>query len=352
MEKIISEIKDGKWFVSMECLFAGFDYALVNPEGEAQVVARGEDSAFLTKHLRAYGGNGEYEGYKLGRALNNISFSGKGLVAKPANPRSVILNSKSTAQFKTNDINSNLIIGEKHMSDTMLLEKQLAEVQGELSSAKAENQAIKAKIEEAKDKEFASTVEAFEASADESQATISELEESIKSTQARVAELEDSLTTSENELAEAVKKVDEMKKKEEMNMRKEKMADAGFNEEEIEESMAGFESLSEDAFDVIVAMMKKKVKKKEEEAIRKPMASEEDAEAAMPPALKEAIEKKKKEKEEKDAKASDEEEVTAEHFEGVESTEATLIDSEDVVDEIESTRASVADWFANNVLSK
>ena len=352
MEKIISEIKEGKWFVSMECLFAGFDYALINPEGEAQIVARGEQSAFLTKHLRAYGGNGEYEGYKLGRALNNISFSGKGLVAKPANPRSVILNSKSTAQFKTNDINSNLIIGEKHMSDTTLLEKQLAEVQAELSSAKAENQAIKAKIEEAKDKEFASTVEAFEAAAEESQATISELEESVKSTQARVAELEDSLLTSQNELSEAMKKMDEMKKKEAMTMRKKKMAEAGFDEEEIEESMAGFESLSEDAFDVIVAMMKKKMdKKKDEEAMKKPMASEEDAEAAMPPALKEAIEKKKKEKEEKDAKAS-EEEVTAEHFDGVESTEATLIDSEDLVDEMESTRASVADWFANNVLSK
>jgi len=353
MEKIISEIEEGKWFVSMECLFAGFDYALINPEGEAQIVARGEQSAFLTKHLRAYGGGGEYEGYKLGRALNNISFSGKGLVAKPANPRSVILNSKSTAQFKTNDINSNLIIGEKHMSDTTLLEKQLAEVQTQLSSAKAENQAIKAKIEEAKDKEFASTVESFEAAAEESKATISELEESVKSTQARVAELEDSLVTSQNELAEAMKKMDEMKKKEAMKMRKDKMADAGFDEEDIEESMAGFESLSEDAFDVIVAMMKKKMaKKKEEEAMmKKPKASDEDAEAAMPPALKEAIEKKKKEKEEKDAKAS-EEEVTAEHFDGVESTEATLIDSEDLVDEMESTRASVADWFANNVLSK
>ncbi len=349
MEKIISEIKEGKWFVSMECLFAGFDYALINPNGEAQIVARGDDSAFLTKHLRAYGGNGEYEGYKLGRALNNISFSGKGLVAKPANPRSVILNSKSTAQFKTHDINSNLIIGEKHMSDTTLLEKQLAEVQAELSSAKAENEAIRAKIEEAKDKEFASTVEAFEAAADESKATIDELNETVKSTQAKIAELEDSLATSQNELAEAMKEMDKMKKKEAMKKRMASLAEAGFDEEEIEETLASFDSLSDEAFETVVALMKKKQAMMK----KKPMASEEeDAEAAMPPALKEAIEKKKKEKEEKDAKASEEEEVTAEHFDGVESTEATLIDSDDPADEMETTRASVADWFANNVLSK
>ena len=124
MEKIIAEIKEGKWYVSMECLFAGFDYALIVEKGVAKVLPRVEASAFLTKHLRAYGGTGEYEGYKLGRALSNIAFSGKGLVSKPANPRSVIL-SKSAAQFNV-DNNSILSIGEFKMSD--VLTQQLAEV--------------------------------------------------------------------------------------------------------------------------------------------------------------------------------------------------------------------------------
>ena len=30
MSKIIAEIEEGKWYVSMECLFAGFDYALID----------------------------------------------------------------------------------------------------------------------------------------------------------------------------------------------------------------------------------------------------------------------------------------------------------------------------------
>tara|TARA_R100000742_G_C4275678_1_gene96310 strand:- start:292 stop:1797 length:1506 start_codon:yes stop_codon:yes gene_type:complete len=345
MKNIIAEMNEGKWYVSMECLFAGFDYALLNEEGDAKVLARGEDSAFLTKHLRAYGGSGQYEGYKVGRALKNISFSGKGLVSKPANPRSVILNNKSTAKFNFNESDSKFQIGDFKMSDTSLLEKQLEDVKAQLSQAKSENEAIKAQIEEAKDKEFASKVEVYESEANQSQATITELEDSIKSTQARVAELEDSLASSQSELAEAMKEMDEMKKKEKMEKRKASLAEAGLNEEEVEESIANFDALSEEAFDAIVAMMKKK---EDEKAMKdKPMA-EEDAEAAMPPALKEALEKKK----DKEAKADEvEEEVTAEDFEGVQTSEATLVES-DEYDEVEATRASVAAWFDNNRISK
>ena len=344
MEQIIAEIQEGKWFVSMECLFAGFDYALTAPDGTNKVLARDDNSSFLTKHLRAYGGAGEYQGYKLGRALANIAFSGKGLVSKPANPRSVILQTKSVANFDVDDKNSNLLIGDLNMSDINLLEKQLADVQSQLSEAKAENSAIKAKIEEAKDKEFAAKVEAFEASAEESKATIDEMQNKIDSTQALMAELQDKLNTSEAELAEAMKEMDKMKKKEAMMKRKASLAEAGFEEEEIEESLATFEDLGEDAFEAVVAMMKKKfMMKKEKEA------KADEAEAAMPPALKEAIEKKKKE--EKDAKAEEAEaDLNQEAFEDVESSEASLVEA-DADNPMEATRASVSSWLENNLLS-
>ena len=339
MGKIIAEIQEGKWYVSMECLFSGFDYALIDEKGVAKVLQRDEASAFLTKHLRAYGGSGEYEGYKLGRALSNISFSGKGLVSKPANPRSVILRDSSTANINV-DHNSKLSIGELQMSD--VLTEQLAEVKAQLEAAKAENEAIKAKIEEAKDKEFASKVEAFEAAADESKATIDELNETIKSTQARVAELEDSLQTSQTELAEAMKEMDDMKKKEKSMKRKASLAEAGLEEDEVEETLASFDALDDDAFEAIVAMMKKKAGKK--------YAKDDEAEAGMPPEVKEQMEKKKKEKEAK-ADEAEAEEVTPEVFEEVETSEATLVVSENE-DEIETARASVADWFSNHVLNK
>ena len=54
-----AEVEEGKWFVSMECLFAGFDYALIDPEGKSKLVQRNEASAFLTKHLRVYGVTGD-----------------------------------------------------------------------------------------------------------------------------------------------------------------------------------------------------------------------------------------------------------------------------------------------------
>jgi hypothetical protein len=329
MEKIISEIAEGKWYVSMECLFAGFDYALTNPNGEHKLLARDEQSAFLTKHLRAYGGSGEYDGYKLGRALKNISFSGKGLVSKPANPRSVIL--KSVA-FNLDD-NSNLNIGELNMSDN-LLEKQLAEVQTQLSEAKAENEAIKAQIEEAKDKEFASKIEAFEGTIQEKDASIAELEESIKSTQARVAELEDALAKSQEELTSAKEHMEEMKKKEKMQKRMAALVEAGFEQEDVEATLAAFDALDDQAFDTVVAMYGKKKEKAKKD---------DEAEAGMPPELKEAIEKKKKEKE---AKAEDEEaeaEVTPELLEDVETSEATLVEVSEE-NEVESARASVASW--------
>jgi uncharacterized coiled-coil DUF342 family protein len=325
MEKIISEIKEGKWFVSMECLFAGFDYALINEKGVAKILKRDEASAFLTKHLRAYGGTGEYEGYKLGRALSNISFSGKGLVSKPANPRSVILQGAS-AQFNLDD-NSELSIGELKMSD--VLTNQVAELKAQLDAAKAENEAIKAKIEEAKDKEFASKVQAFENSAEESKATIDQLNEVIKSTQARVAELEDALASSQTQLAEAMKSMDEMKKKEKMQKRMAALIEAGFDQEDVEATLAAFDALEDEAFDAVVAMYGKKKASKHENM--------------------ESPEKEKKE--EKMAKSEEAEaEISEEAFEGVESSEATLVVTED--NELEATRASVADWFSNHVLNK
>lgn len=87
--KIIEEIKNGDWFVSMECWFSGFDYMLRSQASE-ELLKRDHSTAFLTKHLRAYGGKGEYEGREVGRVMRNIVFSGKGLVRRPANPASII----------------------------------------------------------------------------------------------------------------------------------------------------------------------------------------------------------------------------------------------------------------------
>jgi len=262
----------------------------------------------------------------------NIAFSGKGLVAKPANPRSVIINKNSSKAFVLDDNSRSLNIGDFTMSDVSVLEKRIAELKTALASTEQENKEIKAKIEEAKDKEFASQVEAFEASIEEKQGTIAELEESVKSTQARVAELEDALKASKTEIAAAMKNMDEMKKKEKMEKRKAALTEAGLDEEETEATLASLEALEDDAFDSVVAVMKKKAvmkdEKKEDEGAMKPKAEQTEAEV-------------------------EEVEATAEVFEQVETSEATLVEpATDEADELESTRASLSNWISENILSK
>jgi hypothetical protein len=112
MNRAIAELDnptpENAWFVSMECRFKGFDYLLA-PQGgdshalataDAELVERNDATAFLTKHLRAYGGTGKYRDRRVLRVFKNLTFSGVGLVRVPANPQSVILPPTSGATAK------------------------------------------------------------------------------------------------------------------------------------------------------------------------------------------------------------------------------------------------------------
>jgi hypothetical protein len=326
MRKIIAEIEESKWFVSMECLFAGFDYSVIGNDGKAKVIARNEESAFLTKHLKAYGGTGEYEGYRIGRSLRDISFSGKGLVSKPANPRSIILDSSKAFSVTLDTNNSNVSKGDINMSDNNL-EKQLADLQSELASSKEENQTVKAEIETV-NKEFAEKVSVLET-------TLAEKDLALQTSAEKIASLEATLAEREEKLNELSAAMDEMKKKEKYRMRKEKLVKAGFEDAEAEESVDLYDALSDDAFEAVVAAMKKKwgmMKDKMKEE-KKEMASETEVVAET-------------------TEASVSEEVSEELFEEVKTTEATLVDASDVEDELSATRASVAQWLEQNVLNK
>ena len=351
MKQIIAEIEEGKWFVSMECLFAGFDYALTDEYGKASILQRNEGSAFLTKHLRAYGGTGEYEGRKIGRSLQNISFSGKGLVSKPANPRSVILDA---SRASSNSVNEDLLtLGGSDMSDTNVLEKQLAEVRSELASAREECVALQASLDEATSKEHTEAVAKLESEIASQAEAIKTLEESVSAKDATITELQESIAKSEEDMKEKMEELRKMKKKEAVMKRKASLLDIGFDEEEAEESLASYEDLDDATFDIVIAAMKKKeaVMKKKEEAAPKKEKEEADMHGDK--------EKKKKEEEEavmKKKYASEEEaeaEVAAEEaLDEVETSEATLVDASDETDELEATRASVAEWLESNVLSK
>jgi septal ring factor EnvC (AmiA/AmiB activator) len=300
----------------MECLFAGFDYSVKDTSGQTKVVARSEDSAFLTKHLRAYGGTGEYEGYQIGRLLRDISFSGKGLVSRPANPRSIILDSSKAFSVNEEQTISNVSEGEVNMSEN-IEEKQL-------DTAPVVEEAVQVVAEEVK----------IENNTSELEAALAAKDTEIQAYASKVATLEETLANLEKELAGLNDQMKNMKKKEKDRDRKGQLVSAGFEEAEADEVLPLHDALDDSAFEAIVAVYKKKMVAKKE--------------------TKKDMEEDKKdnsvdEEKEVSSKAS-ESEVTEQLFEEVKTTEATLVAASDEGEEIESTRASVAEWLTNNVL--
>jgi hypothetical protein len=157
VNKVIAEIDSGNWFVSMECIFPNFDYSLIDGNGNHKVVARNEQSSFLSKHLRIYGGTGTYKDkqgeYKVGRLLRNLFFSGKGIVDNPANKRSIILgqNFSSDANNKETKMDEvEKLKAENARLTSELAEKSKAAVTKEIESAKAETLEVSKNLESTK----------------------------------------------------------------------------------------------------------------------------------------------------------------------------------------------------------
>jgi hypothetical protein len=145
-EKLIAEIEDGTKYVSMECYFKGFDYGIINKStGQYKILPRDNSTAYLTKYLRAYGGMGEHQDYKIGRVLRNITFSGKGFVDKPANPDSIIFTKDTINELldkKNEYLSKSGVILDKSNSNventimTENLEKQISELRAKLDTVK------------------------------------------------------------------------------------------------------------------------------------------------------------------------------------------------------------------------
>lgn len=324
IETLIAEIKEGKWHVSMECLFAGFDYAIITPEGEHKVLARSDESAFLTKHLRKYGGKGFYEGFKIGRALKNVIFSGKGLVSNPANPRSIILNETqafhaSTAGelFTVNDL------GESNMAEG--LEKQVAELTLKLAEASEKNEVIRKEVEDAKAKEFEVQVSTLTETIATLTKDIGTKDASIEEATTKYAELEATLAAKEEELIAAKKDVFEYEEKDKKQKRKDKMVDAGFDADSAESTVNSLSALDDKAFDSVLATMATKIPADAAEEVSKSEAEDSD---------------------------DDDDGADAGVLDELEVADAGVVIPEGDSDEQESTQASMATWLTENFLSK
>lgn len=232
VEKIIAEIKEGKWCVSMECLFKGFDYAVMTPNGEMKLIARNAETAFLTKHLRAYGGKGVVDGHKIGRLLRNITFTGVGLVDKPANPRSVILKPAATAASESNHV----LIATLKESD-MDHEKAMQDLRVELDALKAG---------------YTQSNEALKAEVASKESAIAGKETLIEELKASVATLTTELNDVRAAKAAVEEEVNKMKSEAKVLARKASLVAAGLSAEEVEATLAKFATVDDSVFASIV----------------------------------------------------------------------------------------------------
>ena len=214
VKELIEKIEAGDKFVSMECIFRGFDYAISKEDGSKQVISRNSESAFLTKHLRSYGGTGEYENYKVGRLLRQITFCGKGFVDKPANDFSIIFDKDDLISFnyaeESNPFNINGVIltssnflnkeESKSMSDnTTHLESQISELKASLKDMQDVNADLKSKLSQADVKKFEDEIQTLTTANEKLESDLSSAKEDVEGWKQRITD-DDKRST---ELAEA-----------------------------------------------------------------------------------------------------------------------------------------------------
>lgn len=266
---LINEIDDGKWAVSMECLFNDFDYAVITETGDHKVIARDETSAFLTKHLRVYGGTGKYENYTVGRKLKNIIFSGKGLVDNPANPRSIILKKDVNPFNAKSELTVASLTTEKNM-DLDTLKKENERLQAELAKVQTEVNS-KASLE-------------AQAKIDTLEGTVASKDAEIAALAARVAELNEAAAKTDEEKKKMREDFLKMVKERKDEKRKASLVEAGMSSADADIHLTTFSLVDDDAFAAIVKMVAEKnalVAAKTVEAVVTVDAENVDADAAV-----------------------------------------------------------------------
>lgn len=263
MDKMLAEIGSGSWYVSMECIFPDFDYAIQTPEGNHKIVARNEETSFLTAVLRKYGGNGVYEGFKVGRLLKGITFTGKGIVDNPANPKSFITKTEISQFLGT--AASIKILPEKVMTITQEQYDEAQKKIGQLEKALAsEQEIVKAKDEAIKAKEEASRVEKSKI---ESELALAK--EITVATAEKIKQLEDKLAKANEELKVAAEEAAKAAKAEKKAKRMSMMANVEIDSTKAEELVNKFLDSDDALFDELVkAFPVKRQETKEEAAAR------------------------------------------------------------------------------------
>jgi hypothetical protein len=298
-DTLIQQIEAGEKFVSMEALFSDFDYAIEKPDGKLHIVARDEDTAWMTQHLRSYGGTGQYEDYKIGRLLKNITFCGKGYVNKPANPDSIIFASDEVYRIidfsnasTENPLNQekesngvNIIVEEQSFSkETDIMSENILKEQN--AELKSEVDTLKTSLAEANDKLAKAGTEKYEQQITELQSEAEASQEKIEASTEKLTEANEqieTLTQEIKELKEANAELDEAMAKIEAEKvqadRTSTLVDGGVAKDIAEAKVELFKALDDEQFDAVaqeILAANKPTEEKTEEADASDETDDED----------------------------------------------------------------------------
>ena len=279
-KNLIEQIEKGEKFVSMECMFTDFNYAILNSEGKCDIIPRNENSAWMTKHLRVYGGTGEYDGYKIGRILRNITFSGKGYVDRPANPDSIIFNNANLFDFKSvGMIKENpFILNNGVYFNEALTHKneEINTMSSELDILKTQLDEVKASLKEALDTKVSLEEKLAKVDNEKSESHIVELEKAladskleIESGKKTLTDLQDKMTIADKTIAdinvkneELTKKLSDMTQAQIISNRITNLVEGGIEREVAEKKVALYTNLTDEQWTDLASELVEAAKKK------------------------------------------------------------------------------------------
>lgn len=254
MNSLIAEMNDGKWFVSMECLFPHFDYGIISSTGQQYVIPRNEETAMLSKYLKRYGGSGKYENYRIGRILRNITFSGKGIVDNPANPRSVILKTESEFLGATASLQEIITINNK--GTIMSVENTVSKEKYEALADEVKN--LKAEAKVAAEKAVQAQIDTAKAKVTQLESELSASKEVTKANEDKVKTLTAEATALNDKYSKAIEELAKVHKENLKAKRLAMFAEVDILPAKAQELVDKFIDASEDMFNELVTAMPKK----------------------------------------------------------------------------------------------
>jgi hypothetical protein len=261
VDELIDGIKAGEFATSMEAYFNNMAYVLYKGD-EVKVIDRDESTAFLTKHLRAYGGSGEYDGYKLGRGLRNIIFGGNAFTKKPANPDSVIFSNVNDTIFANLIKNEKLFLRsgvtpfkeEIIMSDN-ILEKQVAELKDQIKQLTLANKELSDGLATASVEKYEVELASLRDQVAAAQKTLADAEAKVQSVETAKSALAEELKGLNDKYVAVATELDEVRKGAILASRTSKLIEIGLSKEDAENKAKNLVALSDEQFDSLASII-------------------------------------------------------------------------------------------------